>query len=54
MKGTYINIADIHMTEPYIYSQFIAGKKIKGDILPLVKAGTTHKVEVTMGGVDAK
>jgi cellobiose phosphorylase len=37
-----------------IDSIYIDGKKIQGNMLPKAKSGTTHVVEVIMGGVNAK
>lgn len=37
-----------------VESVYVNGKKIQGNILPKVKAGATLKVEITMGGVNAR
>jgi cellobiose phosphorylase len=36
-----------------IHSITIEGKRIKGEVLPLFKPATLHKITVTMGGADA-
>ncbi len=46
---------DIKVSNPRHVSQgvdsiIINGNRIKGNILPLAKAGTTNVLEVTMGG----
>lgn len=52
-------IYDIYVTNPChvsmgIDSIFVDAKKIEGNTLPLAKPGTTHRIDVTMGGVNAR